>query len=83
MKHIKNGLHQPWSINIRIDVLRMTSKIEGIRLLKKHWRYQRKQGQSLIVGASPQDKNAIDWYGECVDRFDEAQNGGFPNVLDK
>lgn len=61
-------------------------KIEGIRLLEKqHWRYQRKQGQSLIVavGASPQDKNAIDWYGECVDRFDEAQNGGFPNVLDK
>lgn len=64
-------------------------KIEGIRLLEKqHWKHRHKGGQSLmvVVGASPSNKNAIDWYGECVDQFEDslsnAASGGVPNVLD-
>lgn len=62
-----------------VDDLR---KIEGIELLEKQkWRYKREEGQSLIVkiNAVPEGRNAIDWYGECVNDFEQ----GVPNVLDK
>ncbi len=60
-------------------------KIEGIELLEKQkWRDKRekfKENQSLIIkiGEVPQGRAAIDWYGECVNEFEN----GAPNVLDK
>ena len=50
-------------------------------LEKQKWRYIRQEGQSLIikVGEVPADRNALDWYGECVNEFEK----GVPNVLDK
>lgn len=61
-------------------------KIEGIRLVEKqHWKHFKKSGQSLmvLVGAMPTNKPAIDWFGECVEKFEDVVNGGIPNVLDK
>ncbi|ENU80031.1 hypothetical protein F975_01783 [Acinetobacter sp. ANC 3789] len=57
-------------------------KIDGVELLEKQkWRYMREEGQSLFVkvGEVPEDKTAMDWYGECMNEFDK----GIPNVLDK
>lgn len=60
-------------------------KIDGVELLEKQkWRDKRekfKENQSLIIkiGEIPQGRAAIDWYGECVNEFEN----GVPNVLDK
>ncbi|MEQ1118202.1 primase-helicase family protein [Acinetobacter junii] len=60
-------------------------KIDGIELLEKQkWRDKRekfKENQSLIIkiGEVPLGMTAIDWYGECVNDFEN----GVPNVLDK
>lgn len=60
-------------------------KIDGVDLLEKQkWRDKRekfREQQSLIIkiGNVPEGWKAIDWYGECVDEFEN----GVPNVLDK
>lgn len=60
-------------------------KIDGVELLEKQkWRDKRekfREQQSLIIkiGNVPEGWKAIDWYGECVDEFEN----GVPNVLDK
>jgi len=60
-------------------------KIDGVELLdKQKWRDKRqkfKENQSLIIkiGEVPHGMTAIDWYGECVNEFEN----GVPNVLDK
>lgn len=57
-------------------------KIEGIRLIEKQWwQYKHEKGQALMVVIDdvPEGKTAIDYYGECVNEFEN----GVPDVLDK